>query len=42
VGESKTEFALLLFVGMIVLNLFSEVLNRAPGLILANANYVKK
>jgi len=31
-----------LFVGMIVLNLFSEVINRAPGLILANVNYVKK
>jgi lipopolysaccharide transport system permease protein len=31
-----------LFVGMIVLSLFSEVLNRAPGLILANVNYVKK
>ena len=27
---------------MIVLNLFSEVLNRAPGLILSNVNYVKK
>jgi len=27
---------------MIVLSLFSEVLNRAPGLILANVNYVKK
>jgi lipopolysaccharide transport system permease protein len=39
---SKTEFAIVLFVGMIVLNLFSEVLNRAPGLILSNVNYVKK
>jgi len=27
---------------MIVLSLFSEVLNRAPTLIVANANYVKK
>ena len=41
-NDSKTEFALVLFVGMIVLNLFSEVLNRAPSLILANVNYVKK
>lgn len=41
-NESKTLFALVLFVGMIVLGLFSEVANRAPGLILANANYVKK
>ena len=42
VEESKTQFAVLLFVGLIVLNLFSEVLNRAPGLILSNVNYVKK
>lgn len=40
--DSKTQFAVALFVGMIVLNLFSEVVNRAPGLILSNANYVKK
>lgn len=40
--ESKTQFAIVLFVGMIVHGLFSEVLNRAPGLILSNVNYVKK
>ncbi|MCC7135548.1 MAG: ABC transporter permease [Nitrosomonas sp.] len=40
--ESKTQFAVVLFVGMIVHGLFSEVLNRAPGLILSNVNYVKK
>lgn len=40
--ESKTLFALVLFVGMIVLGLFGEVVNRAPSLILANVNYVKK
>lgn len=40
--DSKTQFAVVLFVGMIVLNLFSEVLNRAHGLILSNVNYVKK
>jgi len=40
--ESKTQFAVLLFVGLIVLNLFSEMINRAPGLILSNVNYVKK
>lgn len=39
---SKTQFAVVLFVGMIVLSLFSEVLNRAPGLILSHVNYVKK
>ncbi len=41
-SDSKTEFALILFAGLIVFNLFAECLNRAPGLILANANYVKK
>jgi lipopolysaccharide transport system permease protein len=40
--NSKTEFALALFVGLIVLNLFSEVINKAPNLILNNVNYVKK
>ena len=40
--DSKTQFAVLLFVGLIVLGLFSEVLNRAPSLILSNVNYVKK
>jgi lipopolysaccharide transport system permease protein len=40
--ESRTLFAVVLFVGMIVLGLFSEVLNRAPSLILSNVNYVKK
>ena len=41
-SESKTEFALVLFAGLIVFNLFAECINRAPGLILANPNYVKK
>jgi lipopolysaccharide transport system permease protein len=41
-GDSKTEFALILFVGLIVFNLFAECVNRAPGLILSNPNYVKK
>lgn len=40
--DSKTQFAVVVFVGMIVLGLFSEVLNRAPGLIISNVNYVKK
>jgi lipopolysaccharide transport system permease protein len=40
--DSKTQFAVVLFVGMIVLSLFSEVLNRAPSLIPSNVNYVKK
>jgi lipopolysaccharide transport system permease protein len=40
--DSKTEFSLLLFVGMLVFGLFSECLGKAPGLVLANPNYVKK
>lgn len=40
--EDKFTFALLLFTGLILFNLFSECLSRAPGLILANVNYVKK
>jgi len=30
--ESKTQFAVILFVGMIVMGLFTEVLNRGPWL----------
>jgi lipopolysaccharide transport system permease protein len=41
-SESKTEFALVLFAGLIVFNFFSECVNRAPSLILSNVNYVKK
>ena len=40
--ESRTDFAIILFAGMIVFNLFAETVNRAPGLIISNANYVKK
>lgn len=35
-------FALVLFAGLIVFNLFSECVSRAPSLILSNVNYVKK
>jgi len=41
-AESKTQFAVILFAGMIVLGLFSELINRAPSLIISNVNYVKK
>ena len=41
-GESKSQFAIVLFVGLIVHALFSEVLNRAPSLMLSNVNFVKK
>lgn len=39
---SKTEFALVLFAGLLVFNMFAECINRAPGLIVSNQNYVKK
>ena len=42
VGESKADFAIVLFVGIIVHGLLAECINRAPGLILSNVNYVKK
>lgn len=41
-SESKTEFALMLFAGLMTFNLFAECINRAPGLIISNVNYVKK
>ncbi|SDY86498.1 ABC transporter permease [Nitrosomonas sp. Nm33] len=40
--ESRTEFALVLFAGLMLFNLFAECLNRAPSLVLGNVNYVKK
>jgi lipopolysaccharide transport system permease protein len=43
VGEESTaDFAIVLFVGLIIHGLFAECVNRAPGMILANVNYVKK
>lgn len=39
---SKTEFAMILFVGLLLFNFFSECVNRAPNLIIGNPNYVKK
>lgn len=41
-SESKTEFALVLFAGLIIFNLFAECINRAPNLMISNPNYVKK
>ncbi len=39
---SKVEFAMVLFCGIIAFNLFAECVNRAPGLVLNNVNFVKK
>ncbi|MDH0101605.1 ABC transporter permease [Stutzerimonas stutzeri] len=41
-SDSKTEFALVLFSGLMVYSLFSECVIRAPSLIIGNVNYVKK
>jgi lipopolysaccharide transport system permease protein len=41
-GDSKAEFALVLFAGLIVFNFFAECVTRAPGLVLSNPNYVKR
>lgn len=39
---STTEFAMALFTGLLMFGLFAECINRAPGTILANVNFVKK
>lgn len=39
---TNANFAMNLFVGVIVHGFFAECLNRAPGLVAANVNYVKK
>lgn len=41
-GGSKVEFALILFAGLIVFNLFAECFTSAPNLIISNVNYVKR
>jgi len=40
--ESRLDFAILAFCGMIVHGLFAECVNRAPTLVLGNPNLVKK
>jgi len=40
--HSNLEFAMILFAGLIVFNIFSDCLSRAPSLITSNVNYVKK
>ncbi|ELR65071.1 O-antigen export system permease protein RfbD [Photobacterium marinum] len=41
-GDVPGQFAMLLFAGLIVFNLFADCVNRAPTLILSNVSYVKK
>lgn len=40
--NATAEFAVMLFTGLLVYQLFAEVVNRAPSLVVANANYVKR
>jgi lipopolysaccharide transport system permease protein len=40
--HSKTEFATVLFTGMVIVGFFNEVLTKAPSLLTANVNFVKK
>jgi len=40
--ESTSQFAVIVFAGMIVHGLLAECVNRAPAAILSHANYVKK
>nr|WP_284701656.1 ABC transporter permease [Rhodoplanes tepidamans] len=40
--HSTAEFAVILFTGMTVFQLFADVITRAPRLVLENVNYVKK
>ncbi|MFA3760737.1 ABC transporter permease [Yersinia sp. 2466 StPb PI] len=40
--ENKASFAVILFSGMVVFNIFSECFNRSVTLITSNANYVNK
>jgi len=42
IEAGSPEFAIMLFIGMIVHGMFAEVATRSPGLVLGNANYVKK
>lgn len=41
-GDTTSEFAVILFAGLILHNLLAECISRAPGLIVSNINYVKK
>jgi lipopolysaccharide transport system permease protein len=40
--ESKVDFAIILFAGLILYGIFAECLNKAPSLVISNVNYVKK
>jgi lipopolysaccharide transport system permease protein len=41
-GQSMADFAIVLFAGLTIFQVFSEVITRAPMMVVANTNYVKK
>lgn len=41
-GQSHTDFAIVLYTGLIVFGIFSEAINQASSLVVRNVNYVKK
>lgn len=40
--QSRTDFAIIFFAGLIVYGLVAECINRAPTIVVSNVNYVKK
>lgn len=42
VSDSKAEFAIILFCGLMIFSFFAECIGKAPFLIIGNVNYVKK
>lgn len=40
--QNNAEFAVILFAGLAIFNIFADCVNRAPGMIMANTNYVKR
>lgn len=41
-SSSLLDFAVILFCGITVFNLFSEIVNASPNIVLSNPNYIKK
>ena len=41
-SESTADFAIILFAGLLLFQLFADVVTRAPNLVLGHANFVKK
>jgi lipopolysaccharide transport system permease protein len=41
-SDSKVEFALVLYLGLIIFNIFSDCINSATTIVLLNSNYVKR